>query len=101
MRILLDTQANFHFLLRVPRRGTEEADAESRNLQEAFFDPDVLVDWDTVDTVCLSRKVPRDLARHIAPSCAAPEAGMETSIERLSIDEVGTVGHCFRVHVSL
>lgn len=26
-------------------------------LQEAFFDPDVLVDWDTVDTVRLFRKV--------------------------------------------
>lgn len=39
--------------------------------QEAFFDPDVLVEWDTVDTVRLFRKVsrgPKALPRRGPPS---------------------------------
>lgn len=56
-------QANFHFLLHNPAWGaaTTAGDARSASpvLQEAFFDPDVLVDWDTVDTVRLFRRVSR------------------------------------------
>eukprot|EP00903_Cladosiphon_okamuranus_P015735 g14523.t1 len=50
-------QANFHFLLHNPAGAKGDASSTSPILQEAFFDPDVLVDWDTVDTVRLFRKV--------------------------------------------
>ncbi|CAN0297145.1 unnamed protein product, partial [Ectocarpus sp. 12 AP-2014] len=54
-------QANFHFLLNNPSWSaattTGDARSASPGLQEAFFDPDVLVDWDTVDTVRLFRRV--------------------------------------------
>ncbi|CAN0146473.1 unnamed protein product [Ectocarpus sp. 12 AP-2014] len=56
-------QANFHFLLHNPAWSaattTGDARSASPGLQEAFFDPDVLVDWDTVDTVRLFRRVSR------------------------------------------
>lgn len=50
-------QANFHFLLHHPSWSKGDASLSSPVLQEAFFDPDVLVDWDTVETVRLFRKV--------------------------------------------
>ena len=52
-------QANFHFLLHDPTWTRGDGTSASPLYQEAFFDPDVLVDWDTVDTVRLFRKVSR------------------------------------------
>ncbi|CAM9744191.1 unnamed protein product [Ectocarpus fasciculatus] len=56
-------QANFHFLLHNPAWAAAMTGGDARSaspgLQEAFFDPDVLVDWDTVDTVRLFRRVSR------------------------------------------
>lgn len=56
---LIIFQANFHFLLHNPAWKVGDASLASPALQEAFFDPDVLVDWDTVDTVRLFRHVKR------------------------------------------
>lgn len=55
--VCVTLQANFHFLLHNPAGAKGAASSTSPVLQEAFFDPDVLVDWDTVDTVRLFRKV--------------------------------------------
>lgn len=52
-------QANFHFLLQNPAWTIGRSSLAPPVLQEAFFDPDVLVDWDTVNTVRLFRKVSR------------------------------------------
>lgn len=44
-------------MLHKPTSAKGDPSSSSPVLQEAFFDPDVLVDWDTVDTVRLFRKV--------------------------------------------
>lgn len=52
--------------------------------QEAFFDPDVLVEWDTVDTVRLFRKVsrrPKALSREGPPSRPPSSTSNETKID--------------------
>lgn len=68
-------QANFHFLLHAPatERWSSDGKEASLGLQEAFFDPDVLVDWDTVDTVRLMRKVARRPPTAAASKPIAPD----------------------------
>lgn len=51
-----------------PAGAKGDASSTSPVLQEAFFDPDVLVDWDTVDTVRLFRKVSK--RKQVLPSAA-------------------------------
>lgn len=70
-------QANFHFLLHWNTPVTGGGDC--LGLQDAFFDPDVLVDWDSVDTVRLSRK---SMRRSLAPP------GHQKSFVSMSPEEV-------------
>ncbi|CAM9180499.1 unnamed protein product [Scytosiphon promiscuus] len=62
-------QANFHFLLHNPAWTNGNPSPASPGLQEAFFDPDVLVDWETVNTVRLFRKV------HETRGASSPSSG--------------------------
>lgn len=66
-------QANFHFLLHNPAWKVGDASLASPALQEAFFDPDVLVDWDTVDTVRLFRHVSK--SKKTTVSTVSPRQG--------------------------
>lgn len=70
---LLFFQANFHFLLHNPAWKVGDASLASPALQEAFFDPDVLVDWDTVDTVRLFRHVSK--SKETTVSTVSPRQG--------------------------
>eukprot|EP00752_Nemacystus_decipiens_P008402 g7512.t1 len=73
-------QANFHFLLHNSAGAKGDASSTSPNLQEAFFDPDVLVDWETVDTVRLFRKVLKRKKGLLLPSAGKKAGPTDASI---------------------